>query len=144
MSAEKRGPARGPFFEDFTPGAILEHWPGRTVGESDHRVYCLLTMNGQHDGPNVHVGYLYSLLLGLSMPDISVNAIYHRESDIRALEPVGQGDTVYAKSEVLTAEPGDRPDRGVVVLETRGYTQDGVLFMSFQRRMAVRRRAQSS
>ena len=130
----------GRFYEDFTPGAILEHWPGRTVGQSDHRLFCLITLNTFHDGPIVHVGYLYSLLLGLSMNEISVNAIYHRESQIRELKPVREGDTIYCKSEVLSAEdvPG-KPDRGLVTLETRGYTQQGELFMSFQRRMAVRR-----
>ena len=131
---------RGRFFEDFTPGLIIEHWPGRTVFEGDHRIYCMLTMNTHHDGPEVHVGYLYSLLLGLSMTDISINAIYHRESDIRAVAPFRQGDTIHCRSEVLIAEdiPG-KPDRGRVVLETRGYTQANVMFMSFQRQMAVRR-----
>jgi acyl dehydratase len=131
---------RGRFYEDFTPGAILEHWPGRTVGESDHRLFCLITLNTFHEGPTVHVAYLYSLLLGLSMNDVSVNAIYHRESQIREFESVHQGDTIYCKSEVLSAEAiADKPDRGLVTLETRGYTQHDVLFMSFQRRMAVRR-----
>jgi acyl dehydratase len=132
---------RGNFFEDFTPGAVIEHWPGRTVSESDHRLYCLLTLNTAHEGPTVHVGYLYSLLLGLSLGDISVNAIYHHESDIVAIAPVHEGETIYCRSEVLVADeiPG-KTDRGQVTLETRGYTHRETLFMSFRRQMAVRRR----
>ncbi|WP_437551998.1 hypothetical protein WME97_11735 [Sorangium sp. So ce367] len=74
------------------------------------------------------------------MNDISTNAINHLESQIRELEPVREGDTIYGRSEVLSAEDVvDKPDRGLVTLETRGDTQQGVFFMSFQRQMAVRR-----
>lgn len=130
----------GRFYEDFTPGTILEHWPGRTIGQSDHRLFCLLTLHTSHDGPLVHVAYLYSLMLGLSMSDVSANAIHHVESNIRQFEPVHEGDTIHCKTEISSIEEiAGKPDRGLVVLETRGYTQEGVLFMSFQRRMAVRR-----
>ena len=111
----------GRFFEDFAVGDLLEHWPGRTIGQGDHRAFCMLTMNVAHDGPEVHVGYLYSLLLGLAMSDVSANAINHTESGVQVLEPVFEGTTVYCKTAVLAKESiAGRPDRGLVTFATRG------------------------
>ena len=35
----------GRFFEDFSVGTILKHWPGKTITESDNNLFSLLTMN---------------------------------------------------------------------------------------------------
>ena len=35
----------GKFYEDFIIGERLEHWPGKTVTESDNNLFSLLTMN---------------------------------------------------------------------------------------------------
>lgn len=131
----------GRFFEDFAVGEDLEHWPGRTVGQGDHRAFCMLTMNVAHEGPEVHVGYLYSLLLGLAMSDVSANAIHHTESGVKVLEPVFEGTTIYARTSVLAKEDvPNKPDRGLVTFSTRGFTHEGALFMSLERQMAIRRR----
>ena len=37
----------GRFFEDFTIGEVIRHWPGRTITEADCTWFALLTMN-QH------------------------------------------------------------------------------------------------
>jgi acyl dehydratase len=132
---------RGPFFESFAPGDLIEHWPGRTVDEGDHRVFCLLTMHPAYSGPEVHPAYLYSLLMGLSVTDLSVHAISHDEPFVHVLAPVREGETIYARSEILSVEnvPG-RPDRGIVTLMTRGYPRgDRAPFMSIRRRLAIRR-----
>src|SRR5207248_5127595 len=79
----------GRYFEEFEVGAVYKHWPGKTVTEYDDHLFCLLTMN-HHPlhmdinyaekttdfGRNVVVGnYIYSLLLGMSVPDVSGKAI---------------------------------------------------------------------
>ena len=52
--------------------------------------------------------------------------------------PVMHGDTLYAESEVLAKSPvPGRPERGLVELETRGRNQDGVLIMTFCRKLVV-------
>ena len=73
--------------------AVYKHWPGKTVTEYDDHLFCLLTMN-HHPlhldahyaeettdfGQNVVVGnYIYSLLLGMSVPDVSGKAIANLE-----------------------------------------------------------------
>jgi hypothetical protein len=74
----------GRYFEEFEVGAVYKHWPGKTVTEYDDHLFCLLTMNhhplhldanyASSDAVrrNVVVGnYVYSLLLGMSVPDVS-------------------------------------------------------------------------
>ena len=39
--------AYGRYFEEFTVGQVLKHWPGRTISEADCTWFALLTMN-QH------------------------------------------------------------------------------------------------
>jgi len=35
----------GRYFEDFTVGEVIKHWPGRTIREADDTWFTLLTMN---------------------------------------------------------------------------------------------------
>src|SRR5690349_23470253 len=75
----------GRSYEEFEVGATYKHWPGKTVTEYDDHLFCLLTMNHHplhldahyaaettQFGKNVVVGnYVYSVVLGMSVPDIS-------------------------------------------------------------------------
>ena len=35
----------GGWFEEFSPGQIFKHWPGKTITEMDNHLFSLLTMN---------------------------------------------------------------------------------------------------
>ena len=86
----------GRTYEEFEVGAVYKHWPGKTVTEYDDHLFCLLTMNhhplhldanyaarATDFGQNVVVGnYIYSLLLGMSVPDVSGKAIANLEVDV--------------------------------------------------------------
>ncbi len=39
--------AYGRYFEEFSTGEVIKHWPGRTITEADCTWFALLTMN-QH------------------------------------------------------------------------------------------------
>jgi acyl dehydratase len=146
----------GRYFEDFEVGAVYRHWPGKTVTESDDHLFCLITMNhhplhldahyaetATQFGRNVVVGNLiYSLLLGMSVPDVSGRAIANLEVEsLRHVAPTFHGDTIYGETTVLDKkESGSKPDRGVVTVETRGYKQDGTLVCTFRRRVMVPKR----
>ena len=83
----------GRHLEDFVPGDVYRHWPGKTVTEADDHLFCMLTMNhhplhtdacyaegSAPQGRNVVVGNLvYSLVLGMSVPDVSGAAIANLE-----------------------------------------------------------------
>jgi acyl dehydratase len=95
-------------------------------------------------GRNVVVGNLiYSLLLGMSVADVSGKAIANLEVEsLRHVAPTFHGDTIYGQTTVLDKkESSSKPDRGVVTVETRGYKQDGTLVCTFRRRVMVPKQA---
>ena len=142
----------GRVFEAFIVGDRYRHEPGRTITESDNLLFSMLTMNHhplhidaeyaartQH-GQRVVVGTLvFSLAVGLSVPDVSGKAVANLEyEEVKHLAPVFIGDTIYAETTVLeTRESESKPDRGIVRVETRAYNQDGVGVLSFRRRVLV-------
>ena len=143
----------GRYYEEFEVGAIYKHWPGKTVTEYDDHLFCLLTMN-HHPlhldanyaekttdfGKNVVVGnYIYSLLLGMSVPDVSGKAIANLEVEsLRHVAPTFHGDTIYGETTVLDKTPSkSKSDRGVVYVETIGYNQDGTVVCIFRRKVMV-------
>jgi acyl dehydratase len=143
----------GRYYEDFEVGAVYRHWPGKTVTESDDHLFCLITMNhhplhldahyaetSTQFGRNVVVGNLiYSLLLGMSVPDVSGLAIANLEVEsLRHVAPTFHGDTIYGETTVLDKrESTSKDDRGIVYVETVGYNQDGVVVCTFRRTVMV-------
>ena len=143
----------GRYYEEFEVGAVYKHWPGKTVTEYDDHLFCLLTMNHHplhldaHYAQettdfkrNVVVGnYVYSLLLGMSVADVSGKAIANLEVEsLRHIRPTFHGDTLYGETEVLDKTPSrSKDDRGVVYVETRGYNQDGTVVCVFRRKVMV-------
>ena len=110
----------GRYFEDFEPGDVYRHWPGKTITEADDHLFCMITMNhhplhtnawfAEHEtvqGRNVVVGNLvYSLVLGMSVPDVSGSAIANLEVEsLIHRAPTFHGDTIYAETQ------GDRQGR---------------------------------
>ena len=146
----------GRSYEEFEVGATYKHWPGKTVTEYDDHLFCLLTMNHHplhmdsnyaenttQFGKNVVVGnYVYSLLLGMSVPDISGKAIANLATEeLSHPAPVFHGDTLFAETEVLEVrESRSKPDRGTVKVHTRVLNQDGVLVAEFKRLVLVPKR----
>ncbi|GGQ73609.1 MaoC family dehydratase [Kitasatospora griseola] len=141
----------GRTYEEFEVGAVYKHWPGKTVTEYDDHLFCLLTMNHHPlhldanyatttvQGQNVVVGnYVYSLLLGMSVPDVSGKAIANLEIEsLRHIAPTFHGDTIYGETTVLAKNITSKPDRGIVYVETKGYKQDGTVVCIFRRKVMV-------
>jgi acyl dehydratase len=146
----------GRYFEDFNVGDVLRHWPGKTITEADDHLFCMITMNhhplhtdawfAEHEtvqGKNVVVGNLvYSLVLGMSVPDVSGSAIANLEVEsLVHRHPTFHGDTIYAETRVLDLTPSSsKPDRGIVTVETKGFNQDGVEVCYFRRKVMVWKR----
>jgi acyl dehydratase len=146
----------GRYLEDFVVDDVYQHWPGKTITEYDDHLFCLITMNhhplhldawyAEHEtqfGKNVVVGNLvYSLVLGMSVPDVSGAAIANLEvEELKHARPTFHGDTIYAETRVLDVkESASKPDRGVVTVQTRGFNQRGEEVCSFRRKVLVPRR----
>src|SRR4051794_19689348 len=103
-------------YEEFEGGGVYKHWPGKTVTEYEDHLFFLITMNhhplhmdahyaqeSTDFGRNVVVGnYVYSLLLGMSVPDVSGKAIANLEVEsLKHTRPTFHGDTIYGETEVL-------------------------------------------
>ena len=148
----------GLYFEDFVPGDVFEHRPGRTVLEVDNTWFTLLTMNVQQ----VHFDAAYAaktewkkmlvdstftlaLLTGMSVRTVSAKVVANLGWDkVKASHPVFAGDTLYAETTILSKrESKSRPTQGIVTVATRGVNQDGAEVMSFERTMLVHRRGHS-
>ena len=147
--------AFGGYLEDFQPGDVFKHWPGKTITEGDNHLFSLLTMNdnplhtdenymqGHQHGQVLVVGTLVlSLVVGMSVRDTSGKAIANLEYErITHDGPVFQGDTIYAESEVLEVrESKSRPDRGIVYLESRAFNQREEQVLTLRRRFLVPKR----
>ena len=145
----------GRYLEDFAPGQVFKHWPGKTITEMDNHLFSLLTMNHnplhldehymkdhQHGRILVNGTLVLSLVVGMSVRDTSGKAIanlgYER---ITHDGPVFQGDTIYAESEVLeVTESRSRPDRGVVLIESRAFNQRDERILTLRRRFLAPKR----
>ena len=145
----------GLYWEDFEPGDVYEHRPGRTILDADNVWFTLLTLNTQP----VHFDAVYAartewkkllvdstltlaLLTGMSVRTVSAKVVANLGWDkVKAAHPVFAGDTLYAESTVLhKRESRSRPTQGIVTVATRGVNQDGVEVMSFERTMLIHRR----
>jgi acyl dehydratase len=142
-------------FEDFEVGDVYRHWPGKTITEYDDHLFCLLTMNhhpthlndwfAEHESPigkNLVVGNLvYSLVLGMSVPDVSGAAIANLEIEtLRHAKPTFHGDTIYAETRVLDKKETSDGKRGIVAVETKGINQRGEEVCYFRRKVMVWKR----
>jgi acyl dehydratase len=138
----------GRFLEDFSPGQVFRHWPGRTITETDNIHFSLLTMNrhpmhcdaafaarSEFGKPLVNSGLTLAIVLGMTVDDISQNAIANLGwKEITLTAPIFPGDTIYARSEVLAVRPSkSRPGQGIVTTRTEGVKADGTVFMTFER-----------
>jgi acyl dehydratase len=144
--------AYGRYFEDFTVGEVMKHWPGRTIGEADCTWFALLTMN-QHPlhsdahyaatrtqhGQRVVLGPLvFSIGIGMTVADVSGKAIANLEIEkIVHHAPTFIGDTLYSESTVLAKRESRQGDRGTVSVETRVLNQRGECVMTFRRTALV-------
>lgn len=145
----------GRVYEDFEPGDLFRHWPGRSITQADDIQFSLLTLNqhplhidshyasGTQFGKNVVNGSLVLAIgVGLTVNDISGAAIANLEYEkIEHLLPTFHGDTIYSRTQVLEKrESKGKPDRGVVYVETTVSNQRGEDIMRFRRRLLVPKR----
>jgi acyl dehydratase len=144
----------GNFFEDFVVGNIYKHAQARTVTHQDNLWITMMTMNPnpihfdfeyarstEWGKPLVNSCFTISLVTALSVADMSRNAVNLGWDEVRLPNPVFDGDTLYAQSEVLeTRESKSRPHQGVVKFKTVGFNQDGTVVMTFTRTILVYRR----
>lgn len=144
----------GRFFEDFVVGDVYQHGMGRTISEADSTWFTLLTCNTNQNHFNADVaaanpisqgriivnsGLTVALVLGLSVQDMSQNAVANLGwTDIRLTHPVYVGDTIYAESKCTGKRPsGSREGMGIITMDTRGLNQDGDVIVTWTRSVMI-------
>ncbi len=145
---------RGRVFEDFEVGQVFRHALGRTVTESDNVWLTMITLNPnpihfdreyarqtEWGRPLVNSCFTISLVTALTVADLSQNAVNLGWDKVRLPNPVFEGDTLYAESEVLSVrESISRPHQGIVGFRTVGFNQDGKPVITYERTILVYRR----
>ena len=156
MKDDQNDGGGGRFFEDFQVGMVMRHPVGRTVTATDNTWFSLLTCNpnpihsDRHYSSQTEFGqplmnstFVLALVTGLSVADVSQNAVNLGWEEVKLPAPVFEGDTIYAQTEVLsTRESDSRPAMGVVAIKTIGFKQDGTVVMEFKRTILVYKRGQ--
>jgi acyl dehydratase len=145
----------GRVFEDFEVGDVYEHPLGRTITAADNIWFTCVTMNTnpihfdaeyarhtEFKKPLVNSCFTLALVTGLSVTDLTMNGVANLGWDeVRLPHPLFEGDTVYAKSEVLeTRESKSRPGVGIVRVKSTGLNQLGAPVIEFTRTFMVWKR----
>lgn len=148
----------GLYFEDFEAGDVYEHWPGRTVTETDNIWFTNLTMNThpvhfdlnyashtEFGKPLVNSTLTLALVAGMAVSSTSQKAIANLGwEEIKIPAPVFVGDTLYAETHVLAKrESKSRPTQGIVRVRHIGCNQDRVVVMDMVRSFLATKRGHS-
>jgi len=147
----------GRYYEDFTEGMAIEHWPNKTITEAENHFFSLLTMNHhpvhvdkeyaaeQHHGKILVVGPLViSLVVGMTVKDVSGRAIANLGyKKISHDAPVFIGDTIRAETEVCKKRDSESdPGRGIVTVQTRAFNQRDETVLTLQRTFLVPKKSE--
>ena len=141
----------GRSYEELGVGDVYRSRFGRTVLDADNVWFTLLTMNtnpihfdAEHAAktewkkPLVDSTFTLALVTGLSVADVSKQAINLGWREVRLPAPVFAGDTIRAETEILEKrESQSRPGRGIVTMRTRGLNQRDEIVIEFERTIMV-------
>ncbi|HYW92372.1 MAG TPA: MaoC family dehydratase [Gammaproteobacteria bacterium] len=144
----------GNFYEDFQVGDIHRHRLGRTVTQNDNIWFTMVTVNpnpihfDEHYAARTNFGkplvnstFTLALVTGLTVNDISRNGINLGWDNVRLPNPLFEGETVYAQTEILDKrESNSRRTVGIVRCRTTGYKADGTVVITFERNVMVYKR----
>src|SRR5438876_11798242 len=131
----------GLYFEEFTEGQVFEHAVTRTVTEMDNVLFTTLTMNPQplhldaefaktteFGRPLVNSIFTLGLVIGMTVGDTTLGTTVANlgMTDVRFPKPVFHGDTIRARSTVISKRVSrSRSDAGIVEFEHEGLNQAG-------------------
>lgn len=129
----------GLWFEELTPGLVVEHAVRRTATEADNVLFTTMSMNpaaphldaeyaaaSEFGKPLVNSMFTAALVVGVSVPELTLGTIIAQLAldGVVFPAPVFVGDTIRVESEVIEARASrSRPDAGIVVFEHRARNQ---------------------
>jgi acyl dehydratase len=156
--AELPSARRGWWLEDATPGRVLRHPGGRTVGEAEHVWLAWATHNvgdlhgdvqtarrSGWDGPIVLGMLSAAMVIGLAEPAVPPPALAglglsRGWRSIRLTAAVRPGDTLRAESEIRAVRDSPGGASGCVFRTIRGYDQRDTVVAIIEEEREVPRR----
>ncbi len=145
----------GLHFEDFIVGQVFDHDLSRTVTEADNMMFSLMTMNPQPLHVDAHFAaqtewgkplfnslMTLAIMIGMSVQDTTLGTTIGNlgMSDVRFPRPVFQGDTLRARTRIVSKrESKSRPDAGLVEFEHEAFNQSGEI-VAICRRVGLMRK----
>jgi acyl dehydratase len=154
MSESMQPSKLGHYYEEFCVNQVINHSLSKTIFESDNNLFALITMNhhpvhtnldyaenNQHKCLLVVGTLVFSLVVGITVPDISGKAIANLGYEmVKHLSPVYVNDTLYAKTKVLSMKDSKtKLDRGTIYVETIASNQHGDDVLKFRRNVLIKR-----
>jgi len=138
-------------YDELGIGDVYRSRFGRTVLEADNVWFTLLTLNTnpihfdteyaattEWKRPLVDSTFTLALVTGLSVTDVSENAVNLGWREVRLPAPVFAGDTIRAETEVLEKrESASRAGKGIVTVRTRGLNQRDEVVIEFERTIMI-------
>lgn len=136
-------PVTGKWFEELTPGLVIEHAIRRTITETDNVMFSTMTMNPaplhidaeymaatEFGRPLVNSMFTLALVIGISVHEATMGTTVANLGfkDVEFPAPLFPGDTIRVETEVLAARDSrSRPDSGIATLEHRAYVREDTL-----------------
>ncbi|HEY7624290.1 MAG TPA: MaoC family dehydratase [Candidatus Limnocylindria bacterium] len=141
----------GRFLEDFHVGDVYRSPHGRSITQADNIWFSLLTNNQnpihsdaayaaktEFKRPLVNSVLTIAVVTGLMVPETSQNGFALGWGEITLPNPLFEGDTLYADTEVLeTRESRSRRGWGIVKVRQRGFKEDGTVVVVMTRTFMV-------
>lgn len=146
----------GLYYEELTPGRVVDAEWTRTVTESDNVTFCGMTMNvarlhldaeymagTEFQRPIVNSLFTLGLMIGMSVHNTTLGTTIANlgMTDVRFPAPVFAGDTLRTETIVLAARASrSRPDAGIVTFRHEARNQRGEIVCSCERAALMLRR----
>jgi len=146
----------GLWYEDLTPGRVVDAEWTRTVTESDNVMFCALTMNVQklhldaefaaateYGRPLVNSIFTLGLMIGMSVHNLTDGTTLGNLGMTETVfpNPVFAGDTIRTITTIVAARASkSRPDSGIVTFRHEAFNQKGQLVARCDRQALMQRR----
>ena len=140
-------------YKSFKVDNLIKHKFSKTITASDNSLFCLLTMNHHpvhidkefakktiFKKPLVVGTYIFSLVVGMTVNDLSFNAIANLGyKNIKHLKPVFIGDTLTASSKIISIRKSKKNNRNHIIhVETTAKNQKNLNVLKFERHILIK------
>jgi acyl dehydratase len=134
----------GKWFEELTPGLVIQHALRRTITETDNIMFTTMTMNPawvhldydycenetEFGKPLVNSMFTVALVIGISVHETTLGTTVANLGfqGINFPAPLFNGDTLRVETEVKAARLSkSRPTQGITTFEHRAFNQHNTL-----------------